>query len=251
MLPDRTGVNHSIALDGARAGRAIEVLDAGSKGRRLLPVLSHLADSRDPKLCAQATLFIGRRIQSPAWAEKQLEQRDPRVRANVIESLWGLDTPPARDLLHRCVGDPSNRVAGNSLVGLHFVGEPGIMDEVRGMTSAPSHRFRATAAWSMGRIGDPTFLEPLTALVRDDNDMVRGTALRALLGLRREEAKASSPASANASHAAEAEAPLCDEEIRDRESQADEGKIDSPELSMLSVCLDGSSFASNSGRRTV
>jgi hypothetical protein len=207
MLPDRTGINHSVALEGLRAARAIEVLDAGSKGRRLLPVLSHLAESRDPRLRAKAMLFVGRRIQSPGWAEKQLEHKDPRIRANAVESLWGLDTLPARELLHRCVNDSASRVAGNSLIGLYLVGEPGILEEVSSMSAAANERFRATAAWSMGRIGNSLFVPDLTTLVRDEDQLVRGTALRSLIGIRREEAKAAAVAAEEAAHTIAKEAP--------------------------------------------
>lgn len=237
MLPDRTGVNHSIALEGSRAARAIEVLDAGSRGRRLLPVLSHLADSRDPRLCARATLFIGRRMKSPAWSERQLENPDQRVRANAIECLWGLDTPQARDLMHRCVEDEGNRVAGNALVGLHLVGEPGIIEEVDSMADAQNHLFRATAAWTMGRIGDTAFLPRLTSLVRDDSEMVRGTALRSLIGIRREEAKAIEVALENTRL-------LPAGDLQGTEGHPEE-KEESP---LLYVQMDGSNFAAKGTR---
>src|SRR5205823_1782944 len=145
-----------------------DLLDETSQGRRLLPILGHLADSPDPQVSAKATLFIGRRVQSSVWAEQQLERDDERVRANAIESIWGLKTDAARAILDRCVDDASNRVAGNALVGLYVIGEPGIPHKVRQMASDPQPRFRATAAWAMGRMGDPAFSPQLTGLLKDD-----------------------------------------------------------------------------------
>ena len=152
-----------------------------------MPILGHLVSSRDARMAAKAALFVGKRLQSPAWAEKQLKHEDARIRANAIESLWGLDTDAAKNLLVNCASDDCNRVVGNALVGLHLVGEPGVMDEVKSMASLGKPQFRSTAAWSMGQIGDPEFLPGLKGLLRDDDPMVRGTALRALVQIRQVE----------------------------------------------------------------
>ena len=184
-LPDRVGTNHHFAISGQRAARAIEVLDETSRGRRLIPILGHLVESDEPRTREKATLFIGRRVQSPAWAEKQLKRTDERVRANAVESLWGLDTTPAKELLTNCAGDKANRVAGNALIGLHIAGDSGIADEVRRMSREPKACFRSTAAWMMGKIRDGEFVPRLTELVRDEEPVVRGAALRSLIDLRR------------------------------------------------------------------
>lgn len=231
MLPDRSGVNHSNAYRGARAGRTLDILDETSAGRRLLPVLSHLVNSPDPSTCATATLFVGHRLKSPQWAAKQLDRSDNRVRANAVESLWGLATDPARLLLERCLDDESNRVAGNALVGLHIIGTPGIHDEIDRLVHEPKAEFRATAAWAMGRMNDPAMAPELTALVRDQNKWVRSVALRSLLNIR---------LSARVDHAAaiQVEPPVVvvpePEQIIYREVPA----------KVFHIQLDGSSFSS-------
>jgi hypothetical protein len=189
-LPDQHGLNHCEAFDAPRSYRVLDVLDETSTGRRLVPVLGHLIDSGDPRIAAKATLFIGKRIQSAEWAARQLTRNDPSVRANAVESLWGLKSATAQTLLEVCARDSSSHVAGNALVGLHKLGKPGIVEQINSMASGANHNVRSTAAWTMGRIGDSEFVDPLTELLRDDHPEVRGAALRSLLQIRKAEAAA-------------------------------------------------------------
>ena len=77
------------------------------------PSFVHLADYPDPRISSKATLLIGKRIQDGHWAGQQWQrQEDPRVRANSIESIWGIDSPECRALLWSVVEDkklPSRR----------------------------------------------------------------------------------------------------------------------------------------------
>jgi hypothetical protein len=189
-LPDRNGLNHSEAFHGPRASRLLEVLDETSQGRRLVPVIGHLIDSADPRIAAKATLFIGKRIQSADWAARQLTRSDPQVRANAVESIWGLKSPTAQTLLEGCVKDISSDVAGNALVGLHMLGKPGIVEQINEMANGATYGTRSSAARAMGKIGDSAFADPLTELLRDDHPEVRSTALRSLLQIRKAAAAA-------------------------------------------------------------
>lgn len=239
MLPDRSGVNHAEAYRGSRAERAIDILDETSRGRRLLPVLGHLVNSPDSSTCATATLFVGHRLKSPEWVGKQLERIDNRVRANAVESIWGLDTPPARQLLERFVNDRSNRVAGNSLVGLHIIGMQGIVDVVNGMVNDSRHEFRATAAWTMGRMLDPQFVPQLHKLMKDENSRIRSLALRSLLEIR---------LTAREEVAAQAEPQIVPVERRMEPEKSPHRKDEQIvfrqlRYSPLRLNLDGSSFA--------
>ncbi len=186
-LPGRTYWNQEEVFDGTHSTRALDILDQTSRGRRLLPILGHLPDSPDSRISAKATLFVGRRVQSPQWTEKQLSRPDQRVRANAVEALWGVDSAPAIRILEDCVGDKNCRVAGNSVVGLHIVGRESARTAVLSMSRAGKADARSTAAWAMGRLALPMFFDRLTELVRDDHPQVRGTALRALLEIRRKE----------------------------------------------------------------
>ena len=186
-LPDRTGANHATAFDSVRASRTLDMLEETSTGRRLLAVVGHLHNSPDPRIRSRAVLFIGRRLQSPEWIQKQLERTDPRARANAIESIWGLDSPRVISLLEGCVGDENNRVAGNALVGLSLAKADGAADEIVRWSERSEAGFRATAAWIMGRVGDLGFIEPLQKLIRDDCVQVKRAALRAMVRIKRAE----------------------------------------------------------------
>jgi hypothetical protein len=189
---DRAGV-----LDSAHSARALDVLDQTSEGTRLLRILSPLTGSEDPRIAAKATLFIGRRLQNPAWTRSQLNRKDQRVRANAVEALWGANSLPAIRLLEQCTHDMNNRVVGNSLVGLYLAGSgearEDAQQEVMTLSRSKSWELRSTAAWAMGRLATPAFKPRLAELVRDPQPLVRGAALRALMVVRRLEAEPAAP----------------------------------------------------------
>ncbi len=252
-LPDRAGHNHSEAFDRARSCRAIDVLNETSVGRRLVPILGHLVESPDPVLAAKATLFIGRRMQSPEWAARQITRDNPEeVRANAIESLWGVKSSSAQNLLEDCVTDESVHVAGNALVGLHKLGKPGILEQITEMVNADTPVFRTTAAWTMGRIGDSIFADPLTGLLKDDSPQVRSAALQSLLQLRKAEAAAREEAAKQPPAPEIAAQPAVQPEIEpavphvigtfEREPEADAKVAD------IEIRLDGSLHSTRSDR---
>ena len=204
LLPDRGYVNHAVALEGVCAMRALDILDHTSRGRRLLPILGHLPHSSDPRVAAQATLFVGKRVQSPAWAAKQMLHSDQRVRANAVESIWGLDTQPAVQLLEKCIDDKNTRVVGNALLGLHITGHRDIERELVFSSKHALPDRRSMAAWTMGRTGKGEWAERLTVMVKDEHPQVRGMALRALREIRRLENNTPEAIAARAAEAAEA-----------------------------------------------
>jgi hypothetical protein len=233
-LPDKHG--GQAFCDSQSAARGIEILDEASSGRRLLPILGHLVHSEDVRISAKATLLVGRRLQNPEWAARQLKRDDARIRANAIESIWGLKSPRAKTLLEQCLTDSSGRVKGNSLVGLHLIGESGVAPQVGLLAANSDYGLRSTAAWTMGRIGDPCFMPNLNALIRDDHPQVRGAALRSLIEIRRIESKTAHALAARAEEAARAAPEVVAEKVA---KAADAfGAID--------IHLDGSSYAMGS-----
>jgi hypothetical protein len=236
-LPDRLGINHHEAFEGGRSARTLDILDRTSRGRRLLPIVGHLVESADPRTREKAILFIGRRIQSPRWAEKQLKNSDGRIRANAIESIWGLNSREATSLLETCAADASNRVMGNALVGLYIAGRQGITDHVKSMAIDPGLRFRSTAAWVMGKIDRPEFVPLLTELFRDEQPQVRGAALRSLIGIRRSEANTPEALQAKAARVAEL-TPGAAAELVEQAAQAVGEKKE------FELRMDGTSFSS-------
>jgi len=188
MLPGRDGETGEHILSGKHAARAIEILDHASPGQRLMSVIGHLPNSADSHISSKAALFVGHRVNNPAWLAKQLDRKDPRIRANVVESTWGTKSEVAVRILEECVLDPHNRVAGNALIGLHLAGCSDTVDIALEMSRSIDPGRRSTAAWAMGKMGSAKFLSRMTELLRDENAKVRSTAVRSLAEIGRAEA---------------------------------------------------------------
>jgi HEAT repeat protein len=167
------------------AERALLILDEISEGRRIVPFVSHLASHRDVRISSKIALVVGKRTHELEWAKRQLEEVvDPRVRANVIEGLWGISTAEARQLFRDRLTDRHHRVVGNSLIGLHLASDIDMKDAVLKAAENSNPAFRTMAAWVMGRIGDETYKQRLSQLLRDDDPAVRSAALRSLRKIR-------------------------------------------------------------------
>jgi HEAT repeats len=187
MLPGRDGETGEHLLSGKHAARAIEILDQASPGQRLMSVIGHLPNCADSHISSKAALFVGHRVNNPAWLAKQLDRKDPRIRANVVESTWGTKSEVAVRILEECVLDSSNRVAGNALIGLHMAGCSDTVDKALEMSRSTDPGRRSTAAWAMGKMGSAKFLSRMTELLRDENPKVRSTAVRSLAEIGRAE----------------------------------------------------------------
>ena len=74
-------------------------------------------------------------------------------------------------------------MAGNALVGLHRLGEPAVSQLAQRMLQDSRPIFRTTAAWVMGKIGGPEFIECLRQAVGDRDKLVRETAQSALTAI--------------------------------------------------------------------
>ena len=123
-------------LDAGAAQRVLAILDAISDGSRIIFILAGLMRHSNERLRSKAALLIGRTVQKPEVFE-HLEESDPRVRANAIEALWGLDSPAARALLLKTVNDPHCRTAANAMVGLHKLGEQTVIPLILAMAQLP------------------------------------------------------------------------------------------------------------------
>lgn len=164
----------------ANASRLLDILGRVSDGTRILPSLARLLHSSDAELRSKAALIMGRSNRSAAWVQSRMGDADPRLRANAIEGLWGVDTEEARDLMLASVRDANNRVAGNALYGLYTLGDSAAIAETIKLAAHPVAVFRATAAWVMGEAGDPRFRDTVAQLLRDPHPMVRSRALRSV-----------------------------------------------------------------------
>ena len=181
-LADRVTGDGSIKPEDT--GRLLEILGEISGGTRILPSLMRVMRHSDARLRSKVVLIVGRGIRSVTWAQRRLSEDDPRIRANAVEAIWGLDTAAARELLHFAALDPHNRVAGNALLGLYLLGDCSTISEILKMATHESSLFRSTAAWIMGETGDPRFTEALAGLIKDPDSVVRKRSFAALVQIK-------------------------------------------------------------------
>jgi len=103
----------------ANAARLLDILARVSDGTRILPSLARLLHSTDSGLRSKAALIMGRSNRSATWVQSRMGDADPRLRANAIEGLWGVDTEEARDLFRdtaaQLLRDPHRMVRSRAL----------------------------------------------------------------------------------------------------------------------------------------
>ncbi len=160
--------------------RLMEILCQISNVSRILPSLQVMARQQNAHIQSKAVLMVGRFNRSVKWLQSRLADSDPRVRANAVEALWGIDTPEARELLEKATLDGNNRVVGNAMVGLYRLGDSSAIAKLFQMSEHPGKLFRATAAWAMGETADPRFARVLARLLTEPNAGVRSRAFAAL-----------------------------------------------------------------------
>jgi len=155
----------------------LAVFDAAGMGARLSTMLVQLLREQNPQVRSKVAILFGRGQCRVDWAASD---RDPRVRANAIEALWGVDRPANRRLLWKSVHDPHNRVAGNAILGLLRLNDRGVVGSLRKMAAHPSSTHRATAAWVIGQSGNPELLPILRGMRDDPEENVRRNVERSL-----------------------------------------------------------------------
>jgi hemerythrin-like metal-binding protein len=173
------------APDQATSLRILEILDRVSTGSRLVCAIGQLLGDAHPQIRSKAAMVIGRRTENFDWIDTQLMGAEPRVRANMIEALWENRAPECLKVFSQYRDDGDCRVAGNALYGVYLCGEADAIPSVARMASDPDPKFRATAAWLMGKIGQPEFADVLRRMVKDESRAVKGSALKALVLLNR------------------------------------------------------------------
>lgn len=187
LLRRVSGILNSLearSLPPETALRLLAILDLVLEGSTASAGLANLASHAGGHVRSKAVLMMGRLNHNLGWLEAKLEDADPRVRANAIEATWGLGAsflPVYRD----AVCDSSPRVVGNAIFGLHLGGETAeAADHAIELAAHQSASFRATAAWVMGAIGSPVFIECLSRLRADPASGVRFRALHAIRQLK-------------------------------------------------------------------
>lgn len=177
-----------------RGTRVLEILSAISDGARILPVMAQLLHHPNVWVRSKAALMVGRSNKNHKWVSQQLEETDGRVRANAIESLWGVESEGSQSVFWSAVSDPDNRVVGNALIALYRLGKAGSIPLIIDLLKHPSTDFRVTGIWVMGESGDQRFSGLLARYLSDPIATVRSAAFRSIAKLKRESAKFNSAA---------------------------------------------------------
>jgi HEAT repeat protein len=151
---------------------------------KLLPVIAPFVHHPDPQVRSKAVLVIGRASRNMELFERALDDPNDRVRANAVESMWGIPSTYAAALLRRATKDAHNRVAANAAVGLHLIGDRAGAEALEAMANSPDPMFRASATWAFGKLADPCFLSAAQRLRGDPDPKVRHLALRSLACMR-------------------------------------------------------------------
>lgn len=159
--------------DGIMIQRTLAVFDAAGLGSRLLPMLIQLLRKSDVHVRSKVALMLGRGNRQVAWA---MDDPDPRVRANAVESLWEAEHGTALRAFWKAVHDCNNRVVGNALLGLLRFGEESAIAPLNQMLTHRSAQFRATAAWVMGQSADARHQPTLERMMADPDEDVRRNA---------------------------------------------------------------------------
>lgn len=175
----------------ADPGRIIRLLDVhGAITDRLNAslLLQFLAGSNS-RLRSKAALLLGRLNQNVRFAAHQMRDDEPRVRANAIESIWGLDSQEAGELFRAALQDPHQRVCANAAVGLYRAGQVDSLRALVSLAASSAPERRASAAWAMGESSDPRFLPILARLLTGAEAGVRRNAFRAISRIRQTSAR--------------------------------------------------------------
>src|ERR1017187_8506678 len=91
--------------DSWRATRLLEIVETVSDGTRTHSALAQLLWHSDSRISSKAALLIGRQNPDVRCLEQWMSTNDARVRANVIESLWGVASPEAVALFRGATKD--------------------------------------------------------------------------------------------------------------------------------------------------
>ncbi len=142
------------------AFRVLSIIPHISDGSRIFEMLDQLLRQPDPKLKSKVVLVMGRMKKDVDWVTGWMDDADPRVRANAVESLWGQSTGPARALFASATRDNNHRVAVNALVGLHRAGDPNAAFQLRQLVASSNPLMQAAAQWGLDEIGVKDSAEP-------------------------------------------------------------------------------------------
>ena len=174
--------------DQKRLRRCMYILEAVGCGSRINSALVQLLKCPNGAVRSKVVDLLVRSSTNETNIRKWLRDPDPRIRANVLESLAeiGREVEWVRSILLDNLNDPHGRAAANAAVGLYRMGveEPAVA-RLSEMALSGDPSMRCSAAWAMGTIPDVRLYDLLHQLRLDPVAGVRGHALRSLTSFNR------------------------------------------------------------------
>jgi hypothetical protein len=183
-------MSRSVAI--AKVFRGLEVLE-GVLGRsesdesRLVALLRPFLRSSDPAIASKCVMILGRRSKSLTWLGRVLGENDFRIRANLVEALWGRDEPEIRRLLLQALEDAHQRVIANAAYGLWLLEAPEWLTGLEMLLDSRHPAFRRSGLWLLRRAAPPDGSERVAKFIRDPDPGVKRAAFDVLITLRKQE----------------------------------------------------------------
>lgn len=141
----------------------------------------------DSVVRAKATLLIGRSTRNVAWIARRLLDRDPRVQASGVEALWGLEAEETKPHLLGALQSKNNQVVVNAVLGLYWIGDTSAPRRLMEMLRDEDPLVRSTALWAIGETQDDRFLAALSDCYKNSEGKARLAAVGAMSKIRRRE----------------------------------------------------------------
>ncbi len=151
---------------------------------RLIPMLRPFLRSGDAQIASKCVLVLGRESRNLGWLSGAMAETDERIRANLIESLWGRREPQVEQILGNALSDPHPRVVANAVHGLYLFGSDAWTRGLEGLLGHDRPDFRKSGIWVLKSSGIPDAPARLQILIRDADPGVRHAAFDALIHLR-------------------------------------------------------------------
>ena len=173
------------AQNAARILRILELLAATGAENCWKSFEAELMAYPDKLVRSKAALLIGQGARRAAWIGRRLMDSDPRVQANAVEALWGLQGPDAHTHLMTALQSKHHRVAGNAALGLYRISDPQAVRVLTEMTRHPDLSFRLAGLWAVGQTADGRFLPALTEQFKNAQGKERLAIAAAISRIRR------------------------------------------------------------------
>ena len=158
--------------------RRLEILTNCLDPLRAAALLGRMSSHSDARIRSKAALLL-LKVDPAADLLPLLEDENPRVRANCLQSMWGRQDALALDRFEQHSNRPHIRESINALLGLHRAGQLSARRRLIESAETADTRHQLASIWAMGQTQDPRLLAYLQQKLRDSSGPKHSTMLRA------------------------------------------------------------------------